>query len=79
MRIRFHGCIKIAALGCVAVLLAAGTARQLHTSVSPSHKYGKAVSEVSSALPDHLEQARLVLAWVELPRLGSQVECLPFR
>jgi len=54
--------MKIAALGCIAVLLAAGTARQLHTSVSSSHKYGKAVSEVSSALSDHLQQATLVLA-----------------
>ena len=62
MRTRFHGCMKIAALCCIAVLLAAGTARLLHTSVSSSHKHGKAVSEVSSTLSDHLTQASAMLA-----------------
>jgi hypothetical protein len=60
MRTRFHGCMKTAALCCIAVLLAAGTARLLHTSVSSSHKYGKSVSEVSSTLSDHLQQAATV-------------------
>jgi hypothetical protein len=60
MRTRFHGYIKIAAPCCIAVLLAAGTARLLHTSVSSSHKYGKAVSEVSSTLSDHPQQAATV-------------------
>ena len=63
MRTRFHGCTKIAAMCCVAVLLAAGTARLLHTSVSSPHKHGKAVSEVSSTLSDHLLHATAVLAW----------------
>jgi hypothetical protein len=62
MRTRFHGCMKIAALCCVVVLLAAGTARLLHNGVSSSHKQGKAVSEVSSALSDHLQQATAVEA-----------------
>jgi hypothetical protein len=54
--------MKIAALCCIAVLLAAGTARLIHTSVSSSHKHGKAVSEVSSTLSDHLQQATAVAA-----------------
>jgi hypothetical protein len=62
MRTRFHGCMKLAAMCCVVVLLAAGTARFLHTSVSPSHKNGKAVSEVTSTLSDHLQQATAVRA-----------------
>ena len=53
MRTRFHGCRKIAALCCIAVLLAAGTAKLLLISVSSSHKHGKAISEVSSTLSDH--------------------------
>ena len=56
MRTRFHGYMKIAAQCCIAVLLATGTARLLHSSVSSSHKHGKAVSEVSSTLSDHLQQ-----------------------
>jgi hypothetical protein len=47
---------------CIVVLLAAGTARLLHTSGTSSHKHGKAVSEVSSTLSDHLPQASAVLA-----------------
>ena len=62
MRTRFHGCMKIAAMCCIGVLLAAGTARLLHTSVSSSHKHGMAVSEVSSTLSDHLLHATAVLA-----------------
>jgi hypothetical protein len=62
MRTRFHGYMKIAALCCIVVLFAAGTARLLHTSVSSSHKHGKAVSEVSSTLSDHLQQAAMVQA-----------------
>ena len=62
MRTRFHGCIKLAAMGCIVVLLAAGTARLLHTSGSYSHKHGKAVSEDSSILTDHLLHATAVKA-----------------
>jgi hypothetical protein len=62
MRTRFDGYMKIAAMCCIAVLLTAGTVRLLHTSVSSSHKHGKAVSEVSSTLSDHLRQATPVAA-----------------
>ena len=62
MQRRFHGCVKVAAIACVAVLLAAGTARLLHTSGFSSHTHGKAVSEVSSTLSDHLQQAAPVEA-----------------
>jgi len=68
MRTRFHGCRKIAALCCIAVLLAAGTAKLLLISVSSSHKHGKAVSEVSSTLSDHWLHATAVRASV-LPSL----------
>ena len=68
MRTRFHGCRKIAAMCCIAVLLATGTARLLLISASSSHKHSKAVSEVSSTLSDHLLDATAVLAWV-LPSL----------
>jgi hypothetical protein len=62
MRTRFHGCMKLAAMGCVVVLLAAGTARLLHTSGASSHKHGKAVSEDSSPLSDHLLHVTAALA-----------------
>src|SRR5690242_4650071 len=68
MRTRLHGCTKITAVCCIAVLLAAGTVRLLHTSVSSSHKHGKAVSEVSSTLSDQLLHATAVPACV-LPSL----------
>jgi hypothetical protein len=62
MRRRFHICTKVAAMCGIMVLLAAGTARLLHTSGNSSHKYGKAVSEVSSTLSDHLLQATPIVA-----------------
>jgi hypothetical protein len=62
MRTRFDGYMKIAAMCCIVVLLTAGTVRLLHTSVSSSHKHGKAVSEVSSILSDHLQPAAAVPA-----------------
>jgi hypothetical protein len=62
MRTRFHGCMKLAAMCCLVVLLAAGTARLLHTSGSSSHKLGKAVSEASSPLSDHLLHVASALA-----------------
>jgi hypothetical protein len=60
MRTRFHGCMKVAAMCCIVVLLVAGMARLVHTRVSSSHKHGKAVSEVSSTLSDHLQEATAV-------------------
>jgi len=71
MRTPFHGCMRIAAMCCIVVLLAAGTARLLHTGVSSSHKHGKAVSEVSSPLSDHLLDGVAALACV-LPCLDVQ-------
>jgi hypothetical protein len=62
MQTRFHGCMRIATMCCIVVLLAAGTARLLHTSGTSPHKHGKAVSEVSSTLSDHLPQAFAMLA-----------------
>ena len=84
MRTRFHGCVKLAAMGCVVVLLAAGTARLLHTSGSSSHKHGKAVSEASSTPPDHELHATAVQACAQ-PSLeirgpvAKQDETLPSR
>jgi hypothetical protein len=54
--------MKVGAMCCIAVLLAAGTAHLLHTRTSP-HTHGKAVSEVSSTLSDHLPQALAIVAW----------------
>jgi hypothetical protein len=72
MRTRFHGCMKMFAMCCVVILLMAGTARLLHTGGNSSHKHGKAVSEDSSTLSDHLLHATPVLACV-LPSLGIRV------
>jgi hypothetical protein len=44
MRIRFHNLIRIAAICCAVVLLIAGTARLLHTTVISDHNHAKAVS-----------------------------------
>jgi len=62
MRSRFHGCMKLAAMCCIVVLLAAGTARLIHTGGNSLHKHGKAVSEDSCPLCDHPVQATLILA-----------------
>jgi hypothetical protein len=67
MRTRFHGFMKVAAMTCIAIVLAAGTARLLHTGTS-RHTHGKAVSEVSSTVSDHLPQA-LAVAPCVLPSL----------
>lgn len=84
MRTRFHGCMKLAAMCCIVVLLVAGTARLLYTAGNSSHKHGKAVSEDSSTLSNHLLDATAVLACV-LPSLeirgpvGAQRKSLPSR
>jgi hypothetical protein len=67
MRTRFHGFMKVAAMVCIAIVLAAGTARLLHTGTSP-HTHGKAVSEVFSTLSDHLPQPLVIVA-CSLPSL----------
>ena len=83
MQTRFHGCTKVAAMVCIAILLAAGTARLLHTGTSP-HTHGKAVSEVSSTLSDHLPQALAIVA-CSLPSLeirgpvAAEEKSLPWR
>ena len=71
MRMRFHSCIRIAAICCTVVLPVAGTARLLHTIVIADHKHAKAVSEVSSFLADHLPDATAVLPHVS-PELEIQ-------
>jgi hypothetical protein len=63
MRTRFHKWIRIAAIGCAVVLVVAGTARSLHTSVIADHKHGKAVSEASSFLWDHQPDAAAETAY----------------
>jgi hypothetical protein len=69
---------------CIVVLFAAGTARLLHTSDTSPHKHGKAVSEVSSTLSDHLPQASATVACA-LPFLeirgpvATQEKSLPSR
>jgi hypothetical protein len=84
MQTRFHGCMKLAAMCCVVVLLAAGTAHPIHTSGSSSHKHGKAVSEDSSTRSDHLLHVTAVLACA-LPSLEirgpvpAQEKSLPSR
>jgi hypothetical protein len=59
--------MKLAAMCCIVFLLAAGTACLLHTGGNSSHKYGKAVSEDSSTLSDHVLHAMAVLACVLPP------------
>jgi len=84
MRTRFHGCMKLAAMCCIVVLLVAGTARLLHTGGNSSHRHGKAVSEDSSTLSDHLLHATVRLACA-LPSLevrgpvAAQQKSLPSR
>ena len=84
MRTQFHGCMKLAAMCCIVVLLVAGTARLIHIGGSSSHKHGKAVSEDSCPLCDHLVQATVILACT-LPSLemrgpvAAQEKSLPPR
>jgi|SRR5215472_7303660 len=68
MRTRFHGCMKLAAMCCIVVLLAAETARLIHIGGSSFHTHGKAVSEDSCPLCDYLLQATVILAYT-LPSL----------
>ena len=83
MQKRSHDCMKVAAMVCIAILLVAGTARLLHTGTSP-HTHGKAVSEVSSTLSDHLPQALAIVA-CSLPSLeirgpvATKEKSLPWR
>ena len=75
MRMRFHEWIRIAAICCAVVLIVAGTARSLHTSVIADHKHAKAVSEVSSFLGDHLSDAAAEPAYAppELELQGTDI------
>jgi hypothetical protein len=78
MRTRFHGYMKLAAVCCIVVLLAAGTARQLHTGGHSSHKHGKAVSEDSSTLSDHqLHATEVLVCALPFLEIGGPVAAQP--
>lgn len=72
---QFHRCMKVAAIGCALVLLTSGTARLFHISKIPDHKHAKAVSEASSFVSDHVQDAAasrgLALPFLEIREPGT--------